>query len=168
MKASCAEAGPSPPAFAPLRAEPVFLKARHRRRKAAQLDLAASCSHVVHSCVRTRPCGFWQVDTSWKVLVVDSVSVRVISAACSMSEVLSNDHQTIAHAHTRTHMRSQTDGDDCVRPGPVVRQCADHRRGSELGRKPGARSRTDGGYGGHLLCVSHLRVHEGTHSPKSV
>ena len=28
-----------------------------------------------------------EVDTSWKVLVVDSVSVRVISAACSMSEI---------------------------------------------------------------------------------
>jgi len=71
--------------------------------------------------VRTRPCGFWQVDTSWKVLVVDSVSVRVISAACSMSEVLSNTHQKIAHPHTRTHMCSHTDGDECMRPGPVVR-----------------------------------------------
>jgi hypothetical protein len=55
------------------------------------------------------------------VLVVDSVSVRVISAACSMSEVLSNTHQKIAHPHTRTHMCSHTDGDECMRPGPVVR-----------------------------------------------
>ena len=45
--------------------------------------------------VRMRACVV-QVDTSWKVLVVDNVSVRVISAACSMSEVIAHRYSMYA------------------------------------------------------------------------
>lgn len=115
-----ADAGPSPPAFA-LRAESVYWQARHRRRKAAPIDFAAYFSQVVHSCVCMRPWGFWQVDTSWKVLVVDSVSVRIISAACSMSEVLSNAHTKVAHACTRARTRARTLMATSACARPVVR-----------------------------------------------